>query len=83
MCDTEGVKTSLPGFRALFQHVLRSAEAGADTALWLAAARPRQDDDGSIWFDRKEHSAHLDASTRQVADDADALVDYLVGITTV
>jgi dehydrogenase/reductase SDR family protein 12 len=80
--DTEGVQTSLPGFRMLFQHVLRDAEAGADTALWLAAARPAQQDDESIWFDREERSAHLDASTRRTDDDADALADYLEGIAT-
>jgi dehydrogenase/reductase SDR family protein 12 len=81
--DTEGVKTSLPGFRALFQHVLRDAEAGADTALWLAAARPLQDDDGSIWFDREEHSAHMDASTHRDADESAKLIDYLEGRATV
>ena len=75
--DTEGVKTSLPGFRALFQHVLRDAAAGADTALWLAATRPSQKNDGSIWFDRAEHSAHLGRSTRRDADDADTLVEFL------
>lgn len=75
--DTEGVKTSLPAFRALFQHVLRDAQAGADTALWLAAMRPSQQDAGSIWFDREEHSAHLGRSTRREADDADALVEFL------
>lgn len=75
--DTEGVKTSLPAFRALFQHVLRDAQAGADTALWLAATRPTQQDAGSIWFDREEHSAHLGRSTRREADDADTLVEFL------
>lgn len=80
--DTEGVKTSLPGFRALFQHVLRDAEAGADTALWLAAARPLQDDDGSIWFDREEQSAHIDSSTRRDSDDSAELIDYLDGLLT-
>ncbi len=75
--DTQGVKTSLPGFRALFQHVLRDAAAGADTAVWLAAARPRQEDDGSIWFDREERPAHLGQSTLRNADDAEELVDYL------
>ena len=75
--DTEGVKTSLPGFRALFQNVLRDAIAGADTALWLAATRPLQEDDGSIWFDREERSAHITRSTRRDADDAEALVEFL------
>ena len=75
--DTEGVKTSLPGFRALFQHVLRDAPAGADTALWLASARPQQDDDGAIWFDRSERSAHLGSTTRRQSDSAESLVDFL------
>lgn len=75
--DTEGVKTSLPAFRALFQHVLRDADAGADTALWLASARPIQDGDDAVWFDRREHSAHIGRSTRQDGDSAEALVDFL------
>lgn len=75
--DTEGVKTSLPAFRALFQHVLRDAIAGADTALWLGSARPRQDNDEAIWFDRKEHNAHLGHATRRDSDRAEALVEFL------
>lgn len=75
--DTEGVKASLPAFRALFRHVLRDADAGADTALWLASARPSQRRKGTIWFDRKEESAHLGRSTRRDADDVHELVEYL------
>lgn len=75
--DTEGVKTSLPGFRALFQHVLRDAPAGADTAIWLASARPQQDDNGAIWFDRREQSSHLGKSTRRNSDSAESLVEFL------
>lgn len=75
--DTEGVKTSLPAFRALFRHVLREAAEGADTALWLASMRPSQDDDESIWFDRKEKSAHLGSATRRDSDSAEALVEFL------
>jgi len=75
--DTEGVKTSLPAFRALFQHVLRDAEAGADTAIWLASARPSQQKEGSIWFDRSEESAHLGRSTRREGGDVASLVEYL------
>ena len=75
--DTEGVKTSLPAFRALFKHVLRDADEGADTALWLADERPSQEDDSSIWFDRKEKSAHLGDTTRRDSDSAAALVEFL------
>jgi dehydrogenase/reductase SDR family protein 12 len=75
--DTQGVRSSLPGFRALFKHVLRDAAAGADTALWLATARPAQKQNESIWFDRDERPAHLGRSTRRNADDAEQLVDFL------
>lgn len=75
--DTEGVQTALPAFRALFQHVLRDAAAGADTALWLASVRPTQDDNQAIWFDRKENPAHVGSSTRRASDGADALVEFL------
>lgn len=75
--DTDGVKTALPGFRTLFQHVLRDAPAGADTAIWLASARPQQEDDGAIWFDRREQSAHLGTSTRRNSDSAESLVEFL------
>ena len=78
--DTEGVRTSLPGFRALFQYVLRDAGAGADTALWLAATRPLQQDDGAIWFDREERNAHLGRSTRRDSDDIEALIAFLEDI---
>ncbi len=75
--DTEGVRTSLPAFRALFQKVLRNAEEGADTALWLASMRPSQSKDGAIWFDRREQSAHISKATRRDSDSANALVEFL------
>ena len=75
--DTEGVKTALPAFRALFRHVLRDADQGADTALWLADEHPEQEDDSAIWFDRSEKSAHIGSSTRRSSDSAEALVEFL------
>ncbi len=75
--DTEGVKTSLPAFRALFARVLRDAEAGADTALWLAAARPDQRQDDAVWFDRKARTAHISRATRRTHDSGESLVEFL------
>ena len=75
--DTEGVRTSLPGFRALFKHVLRDAEEGADTALWLASDRPAQPAGEAIWFDRARRPAHLSGDTRETSDPADDLVRFL------
>ena len=34
--DTEGVRTSIPGFHKAFQDKLRSPEEGVDTIVWLA-----------------------------------------------
>ncbi len=75
--DTEGVKTSLPAFRALFACVLRDAQAGADTALWLAAERPRQIQGDAVWFDRKARAAHIGSATRRSDDDGDELAVFL------
>lgn len=75
--DTDGVKRSLPRFRAALKRVLRNEAAGADTALWLAVARPPQPAGEHIWFDRKARSAHVAASTRMSRDTAETLVAYL------
>jgi NAD(P)-dependent dehydrogenase (short-subunit alcohol dehydrogenase family) len=61
--DTEGVSTSLPGFRRLFAPLMRTPGQGADTAIWLAAARPEPLEDG-IWLDREPQPEHVRDSTR-------------------
>ena len=72
--DTDGVRTALPGFRKLFRRVLRSADEGADTALWLAATRPPVGE--GIWLDRHRDDEHAFGFTRKGADYA-ALVEWL------
>ena len=74
--DTPGVQTALPEFRKLLGTLLRSPAEGADTAIWLAAKRPGQDDDRGIWFDRALRPAHKLFGTKD-GDDAEALVEYL------
>jgi NAD(P)-dependent dehydrogenase (short-subunit alcohol dehydrogenase family) len=61
--DTEGVETSLPGFRRVFGPILRTPEQGADTAIWLAAERPNAAPEG-IWLDRELQPEHVDDATR-------------------
>jgi hypothetical protein len=61
--DTEGVKTSLPGFRRLFRRILRTPAQGADTVIWLAAARPPAAREG-IWLDRELQPEHVSDATR-------------------
>ncbi|MBL4827411.1 MAG: SDR family NAD(P)-dependent oxidoreductase [Spongiibacteraceae bacterium] len=75
--DTQGVKTSLPRFRKLLKSILRNSEGGADTILWLAGARPGQDQSDAVWFDRKPRKAHYFRSSMQGSSGAEQLVDYL------
>ena len=77
--DTEGVQTSLPGFRRTLKKVLRDAEQGADTVLWLANQRPDPPADGGIWLDRTLQPEHEFSWTRSASPTAQDLVDYLRG----
>jgi len=72
--DTDGVRSSLPGFRRVFRRLLRDAEEGADTALWLAATRPPVGE--GIWLDRQRDNEHAFGFTRDGAD-AGALAAWL------
>lgn len=56
--DTPGVVDSLPGFHRLTGPVLRDAEGGADTTVWLAASQPPPDP-GQLWHDRRPRPIHL------------------------
>lgn len=51
--ETPGVATHLPRFRALTRPLLRTAEDGADTAVWLIATRPPSRA-GHFWHDRAQ-----------------------------
>jgi len=75
--DTAGVQRSLPRFRHAMKWVLRDAHSGVDTALWLAATRPRQPQGELVWFDRKIRPAHVYAHTRQSRETPQSLVDFL------
>jgi dehydrogenase/reductase SDR family protein 12 len=75
--DTAAVGRSMPRFRAMLKSVLRKHHMGADTIVWLADRMPEQKSDESIWFDRKERTAHIFARTRQTTDTTRTLVTYL------
>jgi len=74
--DTDGVRTALPVFRRVLKRFLRSAEEGADTALWLASTCPETPAEGGIWLDREVHAEHAFGFTRGGASDSD-LVGWL------
>ncbi|MGZ5405935.1 MAG: dehydrogenase, partial [Nocardioides sp.] len=56
--DTPGVKQSLPTFRAVMRPVLRDADGGAETTVWLAAVQPPPPG-GGLWHDRAERPTHV------------------------
>ena len=75
--DTDGVKTALPRFREVLKGVLRDEKSGTDTAIWLAAVRPGQREEESVWFDRKQRVAHVYRHTRTSKDTPKTLLAWL------
>lgn len=63
--DTPGVKNSLPRFQAVTRSILRTAEEGADTVVWLAAAPGVAGRSGFFWFDRQIQPTHLLPFTKE------------------
>lgn len=61
--DTPGVVDSLPLFHKLTGPVLRDAEGGADTIVWLAATSPLPIG-GQLWHDRRPRPTSLLPKTR-------------------
>ncbi|MDO9439009.1 SDR family NAD(P)-dependent oxidoreductase [Hydrogenophaga sp.] len=75
--DTAAVGRSMPRFRETLKSVLRSDPQGADTIVYLAAKRPDQREEESIWFDRKERTAHIFPRTKETTDTPETLVASL------
>lgn len=71
--DTTGVQQALPLFRALTRPVLRDANEGADTMVWLAAAELPPGSSGAFFHDRRARPEHRLSRTRETAADAEAL----------
>ena len=56
--DTPGVHDSLPAFSKVMGPILRTAEQGADTAVWLASASEGVESTGGFWLDRRRRWEH-------------------------
>lgn len=69
--DTPGVASSIPVFRAVTKPILRTADQGADTISFLAAAADGDLSSGGFWCDRERRQIHRLGSTRR-ADTAEA-----------
>lgn len=65
---TPGVESSLPGFRKLTGPILRDADEGADTIVWLALTEVEAT--GRLWHDRRPRGEHKVPWTRPEPDEA-------------
>jgi len=79
--DTPGVASSLPGFHTITRRFLRTAEQGADTITWLAAAPEAAKVSGAFWLDREPHTTHVFPGTAPSAQERQQLWDALVALT--
>lgn len=75
--DTPGVQAALPEFRSVMRTVLRSAEEGADTIVWLAVATEAGDVSGKLFLDREARSTHMLRRTRESAAERRRLLEFL------
>lgn len=74
--DTPGVASSLPLFRAVTRPLLRGAEAGADTVVWLAATDPAPPT-GVFWHDRVARPTSYRSATRPSAGEVEDLWEWV------
>ena len=61
--DTPGVDAALPTFSKIMGPLLRTADQGADTLVWLAADDRPLECNGKFWFDRRLRPIHKLRST--------------------
>ena len=71
--DTPGIHESLPDFARVMGPLLRTPEQGADTMVWLAAAREPLTTNGQFWLDRHRRWTSKLPWTRTSPAEADQL----------
>lgn len=63
--DTPGVDDALPGFSKVMGPLLRTADQGADTMVWLASDDSALESNGLFWLDRRPRSTHKLPATKR------------------
>jgi len=76
---TPGVRESLPRFERVLGPLLRSADEGADTIVWLAAADEPAGSTGRFWHDRRARPTHYLPGTTETPAAALALEARVTG----
>ena len=74
--QTPGITDSLPRFARVIGPILRNPDEGADTAVWLTAARWPGTTTGLFWHDRRPRPTSYLPFTRHTDDEAQRLWDY-------
>jgi dehydrogenase/reductase SDR family member 12 len=67
--DTPGLRSSLPRFHRLMRPLLRDANQGADTIVWLGIQPKLEPATGGFWQDRAPRPEHRLPSTRESAEE--------------
>ncbi len=67
--DTPGINRALPRFSRRTRRILRTPAQGADTIVWLAAAREAATAGGGFWFDRRPHTPYVFPDTRETEEE--------------
>ncbi|MBV9830485.1 MAG: SDR family NAD(P)-dependent oxidoreductase [Marmoricola sp.] len=70
--ETPGVTESLPRFDTVIGPLLRDADGGADTTVWISATAP-EPPSGHLWHDRHQRPTHLLPRTRTGDAERDAM----------
>jgi hypothetical protein len=78
--DTPGLVDALPGFHRFMKPLLRTAEQGADTVLWLAASPDVPHPDGKLYLDRRPRPFDRIPATRLSANDREWLWDTVADL---
>lgn len=79
--STPGVTGSMPLFDSVMKPILRSADDGADTIVWLVAADPALTSTGTFWHDRAPRPTHYPSWRGDSARVRDALWANVVEAT--
>ena len=78
--ETPGVAGALPVFRSITRPLLRDADDGADTPVWLVATRPASQP-GHFWHDRAQRPTTFGWQRRQDPRAVAALLDQVSTMT--
>ncbi|WP_328396742.1 SDR family NAD(P)-dependent oxidoreductase [Nocardia sp. NBC_00416] len=73
--DTPGISAALPRFSSALRPAMRTADEGADTAVWLATTTPSPMS-GHFWHDRRIRHEHYLRHTRYPEDHLLSLWSY-------